>query len=261
MVTVDIYSHVHTLAMWLTRSEERRVAQEELPLDMPKPRGKGMDMRVYVDSDHTGYTVACISRTGFVIFLNGAPIYWNYKKQNSCETSYFGSELCAMKPATEYVKGFRYKLIMMGIPVEDPTFIFGNNHSMLANTTMPESMLKKKTQSIAHQLVQEGCAHDEGEMHTSALTIMLLTCWQSLYPQGRSVGNLYGCYSTIWHHRVCDGVTLTVGQGALFRGGLQLYLSWLKGISGEILLQYFYFCLSFFLQSQFFRSSYGLHEA
>ena len=49
----------------------------------------------------------------------------------------------------------------MGIPVEDPAFIFGDNLSVLANTTMPESMLKKKTQSIPYHFVQEGCACDE----------------------------------------------------------------------------------------------------
>ena len=31
--------------------------QDELPPSMPKPRGRGMDMRVYVDSDHAGDTV------------------------------------------------------------------------------------------------------------------------------------------------------------------------------------------------------------
>ena len=66
-------------------------SQEELPPDMPKPRGKGMDMRLCVDSDHAGETVTRRSRTGFLIFLNGAPIYWNSKKQTSCETSSFGS--------------------------------------------------------------------------------------------------------------------------------------------------------------------------
>ena len=96
-----------------------------------------------------------------MILLNVAPIYWRSKKQTSCETNSFGSEFCAMKQATEYVKGFRYKLRMMVIPVEDPTLIFGDNQSVLANTTMPESQLKKKTQSIAYHFVQEGCARDE----------------------------------------------------------------------------------------------------
>ena len=120
---------------------------------MPKPRGKGMDKRVHVDSEHAGDTVTRRFRTGFVIFLNGAPIYWRSKKQTSCETSSFDSKFCAMKQYKEYVKGFRYKLIMMGISVEDPTFIFGDNQSVLANTTIPESMLKKKTQSIAYHFV------------------------------------------------------------------------------------------------------------
>ena len=62
--------------------------QEEPPPNMPKPRGRGMDMRVYVDSDHAGDTVTRRSRTGVVIFPNGAPIYWIPKKQTSCETSY-----------------------------------------------------------------------------------------------------------------------------------------------------------------------------
>ena len=96
-----------------------------------------------------------------MIFLNGAPIYWNYKKKTSCETSSFGCEFCAMKQATEYVKGFCYKFIMMGIPVEDPTFIFDNNQSVLANTTMPKSMLKKNTQIIAYHFLQERCVRDE----------------------------------------------------------------------------------------------------
>ena len=66
-----------------------------------------------------------------------------------------------MKKATEYVRGLRYKLRMMGIPVDEPTFVYGNNQSVLANTTMPGSTLKKKTQSIAFHHVREGTAHDE----------------------------------------------------------------------------------------------------
>ena len=83
------------------------------------------------------------------------------KKKNSRETSSFGSECCAMKQATEYAKGFHYKSRMMGIHVEDPTLIFGDNQSVLSNTTMPESMLNKKTQSIAYHFVREGCDRDE----------------------------------------------------------------------------------------------------
>ena len=70
---------------------------EELPPNMPDPRGLGMTMSVYVDSDHAEDTVTRRSRTGFLIFLNSAPIYWSSKKKTSCETSSFGSEFSVMK--------------------------------------------------------------------------------------------------------------------------------------------------------------------
>ena len=50
---------------------------------------------------------------------------------------------------------------MMGIPCEGPAHVFGDNQSVLANTTMPESTLKKKSQSIAYHFVREGSARDE----------------------------------------------------------------------------------------------------
>jgi hypothetical protein len=90
-----------------------------------------------------------------------APIYWHSKKQNSVETSTFGSEFMAMKHCTEYVRGLRYKLRMMGIACPGPTFIYGDNQSVLCNTSLPQSTLKKKSNSIAYHFVREGCARDE----------------------------------------------------------------------------------------------------
>ncbi len=84
---------------------------------MPASHGQSMNMRVFVDADHAGDLVTRRSRTGFIVFLNAAPIYWTSKKQTSCETSTFGSEFVAMKQACEYVRGLRYKLRMMGIKV------------------------------------------------------------------------------------------------------------------------------------------------
>ena len=134
---------------------------EELPPNMPKPLGKGMTMRTFIDSDHAGESVTRRSRTGFLVFLNRAPIHWHSKKQTTCETSTFGSEFCAMKQGTEYVRGLRYKLRMMGIPCSEPTYVFGDNQSVLANTAVPASQLKKKSNSISYHFVREGCARDE----------------------------------------------------------------------------------------------------
>ena len=106
-------------------------------------------------------TVSRRSRTGFLVFLNSSLVYWKSAKQTSVESSSFGSEFIAMKQCCEYLRGLRYKLRMMGIPVEGPAYIQGDNQSVLANTTIPDSTLKKKSQSIAYHFVREGSARDE----------------------------------------------------------------------------------------------------
>ena len=128
---------------------------------MPKPLGKEVVMRCFVDADHAGERLTRRSRTGFIIFLQMAPIYYCSKRQNTVETSTFGSEFMAMKHATEYIRGLRYKLRMMGIPFSDPCYVYGDNQSVLYNTTLPESTLKKKSNSIAYHSVREGVATDE----------------------------------------------------------------------------------------------------
>ena len=50
---------------------------------------------------------------------------------------------------------------MMGIPVDGPSYIFGDNKSVLVNSSIPTSVLKKKSNSIAYHFVREGCAADE----------------------------------------------------------------------------------------------------
>ena len=127
--------------------------KDEVLSNMPDLRGLGFVMRAKVDADHASDTITRCSRTGFLVYLNRAPISWWSKKQNSVESSSFGSEFIAMKQCCEYVRGLRYKLRMMGIPCEDPTFIYGDNQSVLANTTIPDSTLKKKSQSIAYHFV------------------------------------------------------------------------------------------------------------
>ena len=47
-----------------------------IPPNKPEPRGEGMTMRCFVDADHAADTVTRKSRTGFIAYLNMAPIFW-----------------------------------------------------------------------------------------------------------------------------------------------------------------------------------------
>ena len=50
---------------------------------------------------------------------------------------------------------------MMEIPVDLPTYVFGDNQSVLENTMFPHSKLRKKSSSIAFHFVREGVAKTE----------------------------------------------------------------------------------------------------
>jgi hypothetical protein len=121
--------------------------KEELPPNMPEPRGTGFVIRAKVDADHAADTVTRRSRTGFLVYLNCALVCWTSKKQTSVETSSFGSEFVAMKQCCEYLRGLRYKLRMMGIPCEGPVYIQGDNQSVLANTTSEAELYVKEEES------------------------------------------------------------------------------------------------------------------
>ena len=130
--------------------------KEELPPNMPEPRGMRFTIVAKVDAGH-----ARRSRTGILVYLNCLLIHWWSKKQASIESSSFGAEFIVMKQCCEYLRGLRYKLRMMGILCDQPSHIYSDNQSVLANMTMPDSTLKKKSQSIAYHFVCEGSARGE----------------------------------------------------------------------------------------------------
>ena len=67
-----------------------------------------------------------------------------------------------LEPAeASYYQSFCYKLRMMGMPCDFPSFIFGDNKLVLTNLSNQFSMLKKKSSSIAYHFVQEGVAKDK----------------------------------------------------------------------------------------------------
>jgi hypothetical protein len=66
-----------------------------------------------------------------------------------------------MKHGIEMLQGLCYKLRMMGIPLTGPSYIFADNKSQVTNTTIPESTLKKKCNSICYHAVQESVAMGE----------------------------------------------------------------------------------------------------
>ena len=50
---------------------------------------------------------------------------------------------------------------MLGVPIDGPCYFFGDNMSVITNISIPESVLKKKSNSIAYHCVREAVAMGE----------------------------------------------------------------------------------------------------
>ena len=104
-----------------------RDSKDEIPDDMPNPRGNIMNKYCFVDANHAVDKLIRRSQTGILIFCNQAPILWFSKRQNSIESSMFGSYFTALNNTVELVTALRYKLRMFGFPIDVPTDMFCDN--------------------------------------------------------------------------------------------------------------------------------------
>ena len=85
-------------------------AEEEIPADAPESRGEEVIMIAYVDASHASNKKTRRSHTGYLIFINMAPIVWYSKCQRTVESSTFGSEYIATKTFVEAIQALRFKL-------------------------------------------------------------------------------------------------------------------------------------------------------
>jgi hypothetical protein len=78
-----------------------RDVEEAIPVYMPKPLGKEVDVCMMCVIDDAGDKRTRCSCTGFLIFCNMALIDWVFTKQATIATSVFGAELVAMEHGIE----------------------------------------------------------------------------------------------------------------------------------------------------------------
>ena len=63
-----------------------------------------------------------------------------------------------MRTGLEMIEGLRYKLRMLGVPIDGPANVYCDNEAVYKNTSIPESVLKKKHHSIAYHRCREAVA-------------------------------------------------------------------------------------------------------
>ena len=132
--------------------------KEEEPYGMPVAKGKSVVTSGFFDSSHASCLMTRRSTTCVLLFVNGTIIRWYSKRQNCVETSTYGSEIVAGRIAVDLAVELRYNLRMLGAPVKGTTVLFGDNKSMVTNTSLPHSVLKKRHSANNYHRVREAVA-------------------------------------------------------------------------------------------------------
>jgi hypothetical protein len=112
-------------------------------------------MHVNVGADHAHDLVTRRSITGILVMLNNTPIRWISKGQKTVDTSTYGSELVASRIATELILEVWYLLCSLGVALDRPALMLGDNMSVVFNNRVPSSVLKKNHNTIAYHRVRE----------------------------------------------------------------------------------------------------------
>ena len=96
--------------------------------------------------------------SGVLHFVNGTPIDWYCKRQATVEVATYGSEFVVARIATEQIMDLRISLRQMGIRVHGPSFLFGDNQSVVTSSTIPSSLLNKRSSALNYHRVREAIA-------------------------------------------------------------------------------------------------------
>ena len=116
--------------------------QEELPPNMPTPLGKPVRLTTFVDANLMHNLTTGRSATGILHMLNQTPLWWFSKQQRQVETVTYGSEFVAA-------------LVNVGVPLDRPAWLFGDNQSVITQSTIPHLTLSKWWNPLSYHQVRE----------------------------------------------------------------------------------------------------------
>jgi hypothetical protein len=123
------------------------------PVD-PVPKGKCVRTTTFVDANLQHCKITGKSATGILHFLNQTPIDWFSKRQGTVETSTYGSEFVAARIATEHIIDLRITLRSMGVPLDGPSWLLGDNQSVVTSSTIPQSVMAKRHTALSYHRVR-----------------------------------------------------------------------------------------------------------
>ena len=133
-------------------------AKEEVPHNIPEPKGKPVKLITYADSNLCHNILDGKAITGILHFVNQTPFDWFSKKQATAETATYGAEELAGRTAIEQCRANRLTFQYLGVPIEGPSILLGDNESVVKGVTIPHRRLNKRHLMLSWHYLREAIA-------------------------------------------------------------------------------------------------------
>ena len=197
---------------------------EELPHDQPEPKGNAVRISSYCDANLKHNFITGRSMSGVIHFVNQTPVQSFSKLQNVVETATYGSEFMVARQATEQIMDLRYTIRMMGIPLDGPAWLFGDNSSVIISSNIPASTLNKRHNALSYHRVREAIAtgvinfiHIPGKQNPSDILTKFLSYavfWPLIRPILFWTGETISTISKLITHSGLRGVSKGPGTAS-----------------------------------------------
>ena len=128
--------------------------KEERPDDAPPPLGKRVTLIHYFDVNLMHDVLSGKAVTGCIHLANKTPIMWYSKKQATSETATYGAEFVSGRTCIEQVIDLRNTFRYLGVPINDISYVFGDNETMINSASDPGARLRKRHNILSFHFVR-----------------------------------------------------------------------------------------------------------
>ena len=128
------------------------------------PKGSGLDLMGYSDSDHAGCKIDRKSTTGGCHFLGGKLVSWTSKKQTSVSLSTAEAEYVSAASCCAQILWMKHQLLDYGIKYSK-TPIFCDNTSAIAISNNPVMHSKTKHIDVRYHFIRDHVMKNDVEIH------------------------------------------------------------------------------------------------
>ena len=129
--------------------------KEMVPEGLPPPKGKPVRITHFVDANLGHDKVTGRACSGMLTMLNLTPVDAYSKLQNTVETATYGSEFSVARLGCDKALAERYKLRALGVPIDGPSYMFGDNKSVVLSASIPTHGLNKRHNFLACHRVRK----------------------------------------------------------------------------------------------------------